>query len=263
MRHVLVSLGGYLAPVGGPVGRPLRPLPDHPLPERLPLRGRGLLARLPGPHRRRPGQNHHRRHGLLLVLFRNQHRARHQGPRRPLDQPEILGLLRRAHVGRVRPDGDGHGHRRRQDVPQPSRPVRERRRHGRVRSRVTAPTHEIVSIEGTFDPSRVARGHPEIHRGARLRSPPPPSRPAPEQRRGLSLPTAAFGSKSTGRTPAAAPAPGRPVQLTNDTGYFWFFSDANVELMVKVLDARSDQRNFWVFFGALSNVEYTLQSPTP
>ncbi|MET0621030.1 MAG: hypothetical protein ABW056_12170, partial [Thermoanaerobaculia bacterium] len=51
---------------------------------------------------------------------------------------------------------------------------------------------------------------------------------------------------------------GQPVQLTNDTGYFWFFSPDNVELMVKVLDARSVNGNFWVFFGALSSVEFTL-----
>ncbi len=51
---------------------------------------------------------------------------------------------------------------------------------------------------------------------------------------------------------------GHPVQLTDDTGYFWFFSASNVELMVKVLDARAVNGNFWVFFGALSNVEYTI-----
>ncbi len=51
---------------------------------------------------------------------------------------------------------------------------------------------------------------------------------------------------------------GEGVQLTADTGYFWFFDDANVELMVKVLDARSVNGKFWVFFGALSSVEYTL-----
>src|SRR5687768_8506772 len=51
---------------------------------------------------------------------------------------------------------------------------------------------------------------------------------------------------------------GRAVRLTPDTGYFWFFSDSNVELVVKVLDARGFNGHFWVFFGALSNVEYTL-----
>jgi len=51
---------------------------------------------------------------------------------------------------------------------------------------------------------------------------------------------------------------GHPVQLTNDTGYFWFFADTNVELMIKVLDARPVNGNFWVFFGALSNVQYSV-----
>jgi hypothetical protein len=51
---------------------------------------------------------------------------------------------------------------------------------------------------------------------------------------------------------------GTGVQLTNDTGYFWFFNAANVELMVKVLDARAVNGNIWIFFGALSNVQYTL-----
>src|SRR6185503_10086165 len=51
---------------------------------------------------------------------------------------------------------------------------------------------------------------------------------------------------------------GRAVGLTADTGYFWFFSESNVELVVKVLDARGFNGHIWVFFGALSNVEYTL-----
>ena len=51
---------------------------------------------------------------------------------------------------------------------------------------------------------------------------------------------------------------GTAVPLTADTGYFWFFSSSNVELVVKVLDARSLNGHFWVFYGALSNVEYTM-----
>src|SRR5215467_13293343 len=52
---------------------------------------------------------------------------------------------------------------------------------------------------------------------------------------------------------------GQGVTLTPDTGYFWFFTDNNIELVVKVLDARAFNNKFWVFFGALSNVEYTLK----
>jgi hypothetical protein len=51
---------------------------------------------------------------------------------------------------------------------------------------------------------------------------------------------------------------GKAVGLTSDTGYFWFFNSANVEAVVKVLDARPLNDHFWVFYGALSNVEYTL-----
>ncbi len=51
---------------------------------------------------------------------------------------------------------------------------------------------------------------------------------------------------------------GNAVQLTNDAGYFWFFNDDNVEVVIKVLDGRGLNGNFWVFYGALSNVEYEI-----
>ena len=43
-----------------------------------------------------------------------------------------------------------------------------------------------------------------------------------------------------------------------DTGFFWFFDPSIVELVVKVIDGRDFNGHFWVFFGALSNVEYTV-----
>ncbi|HEX2644973.1 MAG TPA: ELWxxDGT repeat protein [Thermoanaerobaculia bacterium] len=51
---------------------------------------------------------------------------------------------------------------------------------------------------------------------------------------------------------------GNAVALTADTGYFWFFDPANVEVIVKVLDGRGLNGHEWVFYGALSSVEYTL-----
>jgi hypothetical protein len=51
---------------------------------------------------------------------------------------------------------------------------------------------------------------------------------------------------------------GTAVPLTADTGYFWFFAATNVEVLLKVLDGRALNGKFWVFYGALSNVEYTL-----
>ena len=51
---------------------------------------------------------------------------------------------------------------------------------------------------------------------------------------------------------------GTAVELTGDTGYFWFFGEENVEAVLKVLDGRGNNDHFWTFFGALSNVEYWL-----
>jgi len=51
---------------------------------------------------------------------------------------------------------------------------------------------------------------------------------------------------------------GNAVALTSDTGYFWFFNSANVELVIKVLDGRGVNSHFWVFYGALSDVQYTI-----
>jgi PKD repeat protein len=58
-------------------------------------------------------------------------------------------------------------------------------------------------------------------------------------------------------TPATSGV-GQGVSLTPDTGYFWFFTASNVELVVKVVDGRSFNGSFWVFYGALSNVSYTI-----
>jgi pimeloyl-ACP methyl ester carboxylesterase len=51
---------------------------------------------------------------------------------------------------------------------------------------------------------------------------------------------------------------GRARPLTTDTGSFWFFDEKNLELMVKVLDGRAINASFWVFYGALSSVEYSI-----
>ncbi|HYL06366.1 MAG TPA: ELWxxDGT repeat protein [Thermoanaerobaculia bacterium] len=51
---------------------------------------------------------------------------------------------------------------------------------------------------------------------------------------------------------------GQAVPLSADTGYFWFFSPGNIEIIVKVLDGRGLNGDFWVFYGALSDVEYAI-----
>ena len=51
---------------------------------------------------------------------------------------------------------------------------------------------------------------------------------------------------------------GTGIALTTDTGEFWFFSANNIELVIKVVDGRALNEKFWVFYGALSNVQYTI-----
>jgi len=51
---------------------------------------------------------------------------------------------------------------------------------------------------------------------------------------------------------------GTAVGLTGDTGYFWFFDDSNVEILVKILDGCDLNNRFWVFAGGLTNVGVTL-----
>jgi photosystem II stability/assembly factor-like uncharacterized protein len=48
------------------------------------------------------------------------------------------------------------------------------------------------------------------------------------------------------------------VPLTSDTGYFWFFDPANVEAVVKVIDACGLNRTFWTFAGGLTNLQTVL-----
>ena len=51
------------------------------------------------------------------------------------------------------------------------------------------------------------------------------------------------------------------VQLTDDSGYFTFFDEANIEMVVKVLNAcTSDLGNaYWVFAAGLTNVQVNWQ----
>ena len=47
---------------------------------------------------------------------------------------------------------------------------------------------------------------------------------------------------------------GTGVKLTDDAGYFWFFSADNIEVTIKVLDACSFTTDHWVFAAGLTNV---------
>jgi len=62
------------------------------------------------------------------------------------------------------------------------------------------------------------------------------------------------------RKPDGTTGQGQAIPLTPDSGYFWFFNPANIEMVIKVLNACVDPFNaYWVFSAGLTNVEVTLQ----
>ena len=67
-----------------------------------------------------------------------------------------------------------------------------------------------------------------------------------------------FRVQANYRTVAGATGAGTAVPLTADSGYFWFFDSANVEIVTKVLNACSFSGHIWVFAAGLTNVEVTF-----
>ncbi len=64
---------------------------------------------------------------------------------------------------------------------------------------------------------------------------------------------AASWQKSEGSSGAGMAAP-----ISEDTGYFWFFDPANIEIVAKVLDGCGVNGHRWVFAGGLTNLQVTL-----
>jgi Leucine-rich repeat (LRR) protein len=60
------------------------------------------------------------------------------------------------------------------------------------------------------------------------------------------------------RTREGQTGAGRAVTLTGDTGYFWFFNESNIEMVIKVLDACGVNQRFWVFAGGLTDVQIDI-----
>jgi hypothetical protein len=74
----------------------------------------------------------------------------------------------------------------------------------------------------------------------------------------LCLSGSRFRVDVTWRTPAGQTGAGQAVPLTADTGYFWFFDAANVEMVIKVLNACGYNSRFWVYAGGLTNVQVSV-----
>ena len=82
-----------------------------------------------------------------------------------------------------------------------------------------------------------------------------PCQPSAER---LCLNNGRFAVEATWKDFQGNQGTGKAVNLTSDTGWFWFFDSANVELVLKVLDGTAVNGKHWVFYGALSSVEYTI-----
>jgi photosystem II stability/assembly factor-like uncharacterized protein len=54
-------------------------------------------------------------------------------------------------------------------------------------------------------------------------------------------------------------AEARAFPLTADAGAFWFFTQNNLELVVKVVSGEAVNGHWWVFVGGLTDVEYYLE----
>jgi len=51
---------------------------------------------------------------------------------------------------------------------------------------------------------------------------------------------------------------GRAFNASSGSGQFWFFTPHWTELIVKIIDGEAVNGSFWVYFGSLSNVEFTV-----
>ncbi len=67
-----------------------------------------------------------------------------------------------------------------------------------------------------------------------------------------------FRVTASWRTSQGQTGYGTPVELTGDTGYFWFFNSANIEAVVKVLDGCAVNSRYWVFAAGLTDVRVEL-----
>ena len=67
-----------------------------------------------------------------------------------------------------------------------------------------------------------------------------------------------FTASVTWKTSDGSSGAGTSTMVASNTTGFWLFSADNVDLTVKVLDGTAINGKYWVFYGSLTNVEFTL-----
>lgn len=67
-----------------------------------------------------------------------------------------------------------------------------------------------------------------------------------------------FAVTAAWEKPDGTTGAGNGVGLTGDSGYFWFFDEANIEMVIKVLNGCGINSAYWVFAAGLTNVSVHL-----
>ncbi|HTR03278.1 MAG TPA: PKD domain-containing protein [Thermoanaerobaculia bacterium] len=75
----------------------------------------------------------------------------------------------------------------------------------------------------------------------------------------LCLDNGRFQVNANWTKPTGENGAGTAVKLTDDSGYFWFFDESNIEMVVKVLDGCGLNGKYWVFAAGLTNVQVNWQ----
>ncbi len=91
--------------------------------------------------------------------------------------------------------------------------------------------------------------------------PPPPPDPEPcvESSTTLCLNRERFGVRVEWTDYAGHQGTGSAHPLTTDSGLFWFFSESNLEMLVKVIDGCDFNGQFWIYAAATTDVAYTVR----
>ena len=76
-----------------------------------------------------------------------------------------------------------------------------------------------------------------------------------------------FPEGITARLLLTDPRAGEPrevpiVQLTKDSGYFWFFAPDNIEVTLKLLDGRPINGHYWIFLSGMTDLGLTVTVTT-
>ena len=91
--------------------------------------------------------------------------------------------------------------------------------------------------------------------------PPPPPDPEPcvESSSTLCLNRERFGVRVEWTDYTGHQGAGSAHPLTTDSGLFWFFSESNLEMLVKVIDGCDFNGQFWIYAAATTDVAYTVR----